>query len=358
MDSDKSLKYNIFNYATKELSQDAFIAWLLNYYNDKDHELYPIAEKLLNKIVTESHIDSKLPKTKIDIRLQEDKRDVTVYFLDDKGEPIKELVIFFEDKVNSSEGDGQITGYFNKLRDKDFNKVIPVYFKTTYMTKKEEASLNTLKTKLNSLVIFSQKEISDFFVNHLNQKDNIDIIMPIRTYNVLLNDWITYFKSMAVFGIDVKGITNISEKLKEKDSSIYKKSLKIKILDEIGNSIKTSQNLSKLDNYNVGPFNNSHAIYYWIELPDKKTYIQIYIMGDTLIRLSFNQNPAENFDEIRNKIEVFCNAPNNWKYARYKKKRASFKFDLNIETLECTYSDLKEQIKKAILEVSNNTDLM
>ena len=30
---------NIFNYATKELSQDAYLMWLISSYNDQDEKL-------------------------------------------------------------------------------------------------------------------------------------------------------------------------------------------------------------------------------------------------------------------------------------------------------------------------------
>ena len=41
------MKNNLFNFATKELSQDAFLCWCLNWYNNPESLLYPMAEELL-----------------------------------------------------------------------------------------------------------------------------------------------------------------------------------------------------------------------------------------------------------------------------------------------------------------------
>ena len=44
---------NLFKYATKELSQDAFLCWLISWYNDnnKKNQLYTVAETFLNIIL-------------------------------------------------------------------------------------------------------------------------------------------------------------------------------------------------------------------------------------------------------------------------------------------------------------------
>ena len=46
-------KNNIFKFATKELSQDAFICWLINWINFKqdNQQLYSKAQKILNYIL-------------------------------------------------------------------------------------------------------------------------------------------------------------------------------------------------------------------------------------------------------------------------------------------------------------------
>lgn len=34
---------NLFDFATSELSQDAVICWCVNWYNEKESKLYPLA---------------------------------------------------------------------------------------------------------------------------------------------------------------------------------------------------------------------------------------------------------------------------------------------------------------------------
>ena len=42
---------NIFKYATKELSQDAFICWCINWINYPESELYNLGRDMLNFIL-------------------------------------------------------------------------------------------------------------------------------------------------------------------------------------------------------------------------------------------------------------------------------------------------------------------
>lgn len=84
---------NIFNFATSELSQDAFICWCLNWLNYKGSELRALAVDLLKEFVEEDISSNQ----EIIIKRQFKKIDILVVF--------KELnrVYIIEDKVNSSE---------------------------------------------------------------------------------------------------------------------------------------------------------------------------------------------------------------------------------------------------------------
>ena len=50
---------NLFDFATKELSQDAFLCWLINWLNYKKEniELYNTAKKFINLIINKINID-------------------------------------------------------------------------------------------------------------------------------------------------------------------------------------------------------------------------------------------------------------------------------------------------------------
>jgi len=347
MNSNKTLSNNIFNYATKELSQDAFIAWLLYHYNDSGHKVYPVAKKLLKKIISESKLGIDLPSNKIEIKLQEEKRDITIYFLNEDDEIKKDLVIFFEDKVNSSENNGQIKKYYEKLENtkigvkkEKFENIIPVYFKTTYMTKEEDAHLKNIKKDLDSLVILSQEVISKFIAN-------------IDTSNYLLKDWIEYFKTIDVSNNNINLIPNIFKEIDNNHNPIFKKSLKIKILDEISFSIKNRLNLEKSS---AKPFNNSKAIYGYMNI-NSEIYYRIS-MFDSNIRLSLileaKQISKEYPKKIREKIKSSFGKNNKgWDCKNYRKTIASFNFDNKSVQLNCSYNELRKQIEDSIIKMND-----
>ena len=114
---------NIFNFATSELSQDAFICWCLNWLNYKDSELRDLAVDLLKAFGEESISDNQ----EIIIKRQFKKVDILVV--------LKELnrVYIIEDKVNSSERKDQIGKYKNEIGKEYKNSEIKtVYFKTGF----------------------------------------------------------------------------------------------------------------------------------------------------------------------------------------------------------------------------------
>lgn len=100
-------KNNIFNFATSELSQDAFICWCLNWLNYEDSELRALAVDLLKEFGEEDVSDNQ----EIIIKRQFKKIDILVV--------LKELnrVYIIEDKVHSSESKDQIGGYKGKIKE-------------------------------------------------------------------------------------------------------------------------------------------------------------------------------------------------------------------------------------------------
>ena len=125
---------NIFDFATSELSQDAFICWCLNWLNYKSSELRALAVDLLKEFGEEDVSDNQ----EILIKRQFKKIDILVVL---KG---LNRVYIIEDKVHSSESKDQIGGYKGKIEyklDKDEKEnlgidenreVRTVYFKTGF----------------------------------------------------------------------------------------------------------------------------------------------------------------------------------------------------------------------------------
>lgn len=114
---------NIFNFATSELSQDAFICWCLNWLNYEDSELRALAVDLLKEFGEEDVFDNQ----EIIIKRQFKKIDILVVL---KG---LNRVYIIEDKVHSSESKDQIKKYKEEIRKEYKNSEIKtVYFKTGF----------------------------------------------------------------------------------------------------------------------------------------------------------------------------------------------------------------------------------
>ena len=96
---------NLFDYATSELSQDAVICWCLNWLNEPDAELYPLAVDLLQKM-GEGTVEGGQTLRTIQ---QFYKTDILVCLTG------KNRVILIEDKTDTSEHGEQIRRYREQL---------------------------------------------------------------------------------------------------------------------------------------------------------------------------------------------------------------------------------------------------
>ena len=127
---------NIFEYATKELSQDAVICWLLDWaqpsmkcLDEGMHEAGQIfLQSLLDLFEEKKNILILDSLKSIEIKQQDERADVTAaleFGSDEK------YCLLIEDKTGTSENSEAMTNY---LKDKETTfgkgKVLPVYFKT------------------------------------------------------------------------------------------------------------------------------------------------------------------------------------------------------------------------------------
>ena len=112
-----NLENNLFRYATKELSQDAFICWLCSYAlehaDNSDEELVKCGRKLVSEFLTKGNIqvDNINNDTLKSVDKQFEQIDILLTVQYD-GELYK---IIIEVKVNSSEHDDQLNRYKAKL---------------------------------------------------------------------------------------------------------------------------------------------------------------------------------------------------------------------------------------------------
>ena len=89
-------KNNLFKYATKELSQDAFLCWSINWINAGiEHPLYQYGKDILDLFLGD---DKQEEYYDVELRCQYEKIDVLVMFKDSLG---KQHALIIEDKTNT-----------------------------------------------------------------------------------------------------------------------------------------------------------------------------------------------------------------------------------------------------------------
>ncbi len=202
------MKPNIFDYATSELSQDAFLAWLFK-WAEKENEalnkpLHDCAEEWLRLFL--GNINPREIKTvKVDKQWQKIDLWITV-------NDTYHLII--EDKTNTGPHDNQLKKYKKTAKDwykleggqvTDFDKYFSfVYYKTGYISlyeknTAEEAGYRVIG-KTNFLNIFNCSNldnplISDY-IQMLEKKFKDQELVYTTPYNEIINDkekWIKPF---------------------------------------------------------------------------------------------------------------------------------------------------------------------
>ena len=141
IDVKKAIRNSLFSFATSELSQDAFICWCLNWFNDASKPvLQEMAKKIIFKLTNvEEFFVEKI--VSVDI-FRQFSRKVKV---DNKSIHVKieflvivnnDIAVIIEDKTYSNEHDQQIERYKKGLqeiyKDKQLSKIITVYWKTGF----------------------------------------------------------------------------------------------------------------------------------------------------------------------------------------------------------------------------------
>ncbi|GAA0860066.1 PD-(D/E)XK nuclease family protein [Clostridium baratii] len=150
-----SISNNLFYYATSELSQDAFICYLLSFAikenEGNDRELTRCAIELLKSMeITDEEIFVT------EIRRQYKKIDILV-------KVNGKYNIIIEDKTFTSQRNGQINRYKNILEKEGKTNIICVYYKIIEQSKPEANVINI--TRKNLLNIFRKYKTNDKIFN-------------------------------------------------------------------------------------------------------------------------------------------------------------------------------------------------
>lgn len=178
-----NFKNNLFDFATKELSQDAIICWLINCFNDENRE---IGEYFIKNFIFKDKKEIKIESVERPEK-QKFKTDVSVKINTNIGK----FIIIIEDKVSTFLHGNQLEYSIEKMSkcDKENCKIIYLLFKSTNILGMENymyvEGQKKIKNKYNLNVDFNLRTSKDMY-NAL--KDN--------TNNLLLEMIIDYYEDM------------------------------------------------------------------------------------------------------------------------------------------------------------------
>lgn len=146
MDSNKNDSNNLFMWATKELSQDAIVAWLLSMKDIGECFLKSLV-KVLNKCALPNEFEIS------NIRTQHEKIDVLVdiKYTDEKtGNEVTDAIII-EDKTDTFLHDYQMLKYIEKIsKKKVYNNIYYVLFKSGNIYSWDEEEYKKFQKKINN----------------------------------------------------------------------------------------------------------------------------------------------------------------------------------------------------------------
>lgn len=132
-------KPNLFEFATKELSQDAFISWLLSWADKKYHEdeLHELGLSLVRSLLAKFKLES-IQINSIELKQQFKKIDILVlintHLKELKSKPTQKnaYVIIIEDKVGAGLTGNQLERYFEIVKNLGMkeSQILPIYLRT------------------------------------------------------------------------------------------------------------------------------------------------------------------------------------------------------------------------------------
>lgn len=126
-----NMENNLFNYATKELSQDAFICWLMSYAKEgskADVALTECAKNLIKKFIPDLETANLDEIIVTEIEKQHKNIDVLLTVNN-------KYKVIIEDKTSSMEHDNQLKRYYEEIKTEFPGfEVLGIFFKTGFQS--------------------------------------------------------------------------------------------------------------------------------------------------------------------------------------------------------------------------------
>jgi hypothetical protein len=186
---------SLFKYATSELSQDAFICWLLSWASpenkDIDAKLHNCGLELI-KAFFEKHPQKQSPTAieKIQIKKQDSNIDV-LCIVNDK------FAIIIEDKTHTENHHDQLANYLSKIEKRSYEKdnIFPIYFKTY-----DQASYTDITA--NKYQVFSRSDFLSILNRAYEAGVNNAIFQDFRTHLQKIENNVQSYQSLPIGPID------------------------------------------------------------------------------------------------------------------------------------------------------------
>lgn len=175
---------NIFDFATKELSQDAFLMWLLENYEDE--EIGAFAKYFLLKM-----IDEKENSTVTNLKTRAQCKDLhNADVLIECKINGKDVAIVLEDKVFTGQHDNQLEKIEEKMVETYKNKrvIYCIFYKTGFVSKKE---VREIKNNNKNWRIFNSYNINECFEKFYENRNIPNMLLSM--YRDYIKDLVTIF---------------------------------------------------------------------------------------------------------------------------------------------------------------------
>ncbi len=159
------MKPNLFSLATKELSQDAFIAWLLQWADPRcrafNTELQAVGESFLRELIS---LQSEVPDTIERVEAGRQWENIDVW-----AEVNNSYLVIIEDKVGTGQHSDQLSRYRatgEKWCQERGCKLVCVYIKTH-----SDSALNLENVERQGFAVLNRKRLLDVLNAHEVQSD-------------------------------------------------------------------------------------------------------------------------------------------------------------------------------------------
>ena len=178
---------NLFSYATSELSQDAFICWLLSWASPEfkkiDKGLHQCAVKFIQVLFEIHSKEAPSGFEKVEIIKQDNNIDV-LCIINGK------YAILIEDKTGTKNHSNQLVRYLEDIKKRSYKEedIIPIYFKT-----EDQGDYSDVLDKGYKLFLRSD------FIDTLNSyAGSNSILLDYRNYLQSISDKVESYKSLPI----------------------------------------------------------------------------------------------------------------------------------------------------------------